>query len=80
MTKQKTKTRLTKQMQGVYDCINMGSWKTVEEISKVTGYPHIDLSPVKKFKKRKVWWFGCPRKVQVWDEDFEYKLNGRENV
>ena len=73
--KTKDKTRLTKQMQGVYDCINMGSWKTVEEISKVTGYPQPSISAqLRNLRKEKFGGLDVRGRYRVGTRIFEYRL------
>ncbi len=73
--KTKDKARLTKQMQGVYECINSGDWKTVEEIADFTGYPQPSISAqLRNLRKEKFGGLNVKGRYRDRTRIFEYKL------
>tara|TARA_R110000851_G_scaffold829_3_gene2807 strand:+ start:391 stop:708 length:318 start_codon:yes stop_codon:yes gene_type:complete len=72
----KDKERLTRQMEGVYDCISSGEWKTVAEISLSTGFQQPSISAqLRNLRKEKFGGLDVEGRYRAATRIFEYKLN-----
>ncbi len=70
------KVRLTKQLQGVYNCIRSGSWQTVQEIADITNYPQASISAqLRNLRKERFGGMDVEGRYRSGTRIFEYKLN-----
>ena len=74
-SKEKDRVRLTSQIKGVHDCINLGEWQTVEEISSKTGYPQASISAqLRNLRKPKFGGLNVEGRYRAGTRIFEYRL------
>lgn len=67
--------RLTKQLQGVYNCIRDGGWQTVKEIADKTNYPQPSISAqLRNLRKEKFGGMNVQGRYRSGTRIFEYKL------
>ena len=71
--------RLTGQMQRIYDCMSDGGWKTLSQVSEVTGAPEASASAgIRNLRKERFGGFTVDRE-HVSNGLYRYKLNMDES-